>query len=160
LILDELRDYHPNNFEEATIINWLVFDAKLPQFVDAARFLLLNGGDIWRTSVSAVAEAMMKAAAASAMVLAAPSTAVASPVTEADRAALIEALERLLRRHLAPVWLLREIYLGEFEDVFVRQRIYEEDLPFLTELDLERMGIPVGPRKRIARKLEALRNGK
>ncbi|MGH8678913.1 MAG: SAM domain-containing protein, partial [Burkholderiales bacterium] len=46
------------------------------------------------------------------------------------------------------VWL-EEIGLGQFARLFAKQQIEVEDLPELSEQDLEKLGIPLGPRKRL-----------
>jgi len=46
------------------------------------------------------------------------------------------------------VWL-EEIALGQFARLFAAQQVEVDDLPELSEQDLEKLGIPLGPRKRL-----------
>ncbi len=51
---------------------------------------------------------------------------------------------------------LRELGLGDFTALFVEQQIDREVLPDLTDGDLEKIGIPLGPRKKLLRAIAAL----
>ena len=44
---------------------------------------------------------------------------------------------------------LEGLGLGKYDDVFVEHEIDLEVLPELTEPDLEKIGIPLGPRKKL-----------
>jgi class 3 adenylate cyclase len=46
--------------------------------------------------------------------------------------------------------------LGQFADAFEAQQIETGDLPDLKEADLEKLGFPMGPRKRLLRAIAAL----
>ena len=50
---------------------------------------------------------------------------------------------------------LRDLGLGQYEGVFRESEIEADVLPELTEADLEKLGLPLGPRKRI---LKAIAN--
>ena len=50
---------------------------------------------------------------------------------------------------------LRDLVLGQYEDRFRENEIEADVLPELTEADLEKIGLPLGPRKRI---LKAIAN--
>jgi hypothetical protein len=50
---------------------------------------------------------------------------------------------------------LRGLGLGQYEDTFRESEIEADVLPELTETDLEKIGLPLGPRKRI---LKAIAN--
>jgi class 3 adenylate cyclase len=51
---------------------------------------------------------------------------------------------------------LQEIGLEQFAGLFAEQQIELDDLPDLSEHDLEKLGIPLGPRKRLARAITTL----
>ena len=51
---------------------------------------------------------------------------------------------------------LRNVGLGQYEQVFVENAIDLDVLPDLTEGDLEKIGIPLGDRKRIVREIKAM----
>jgi class 3 adenylate cyclase/predicted ATPase len=55
------------------------------------------------------------------------------------------------------VWL-RSLGLGKYEAVFRENEIDADVLPELTELDLEKLGVPLGHRKRLLKAIAALRN--
>ena len=44
---------------------------------------------------------------------------------------------------------LQQLGLGEYADVFAEQQIDLDILPELSEPDLEKLAIPLGPRKRL-----------
>lgn len=44
---------------------------------------------------------------------------------------------------------LEKLGLGQFAPVFAEQQIDHEVLPELTDEDLEKLGIPLGPRKKL-----------
>ncbi len=46
--------------------------------------------------------------------------------------------------------------LGKYADVFVEHEVDLEVLPELTEPDLEKIGIPLGPRKKLLKAVAAL----
>ena len=50
---------------------------------------------------------------------------------------------------------LRDLGLGQYEDRFRENEIEADVLPELTDADLEKLGLPLGPRKRI---LKAIAN--
>ena len=52
-------------------------------------------------------------------------------------------------------WLQR-MGLEEYSALFAKQRIDQEVLPDLTDADLEKIGIPLGPRKKLLKAIEAL----
>jgi hypothetical protein len=54
---------------------------------------------------------------------------------------------------------LDQIGLGRYRALFAAQEIDTETLPEVTEQDLERWGIPFGPRKRLVKAITALRDG-
>jgi hypothetical protein len=54
------------------------------------------------------------------------------------------------------IWL-RSLGLEKYEQVFRKHEIDAEALPELTELDLEKLGIPLGHHKRLFRAIAALR---
>ncbi len=43
---------------------------------------------------------------------------------------------------------LRDLGLGQYESIFRESEIEADVLPDLTEADLEKLGLPLGPRKR------------
>src|SRR5690349_22898382 len=51
---------------------------------------------------------------------------------------------------------LRSLGLDKYEPIFIANAIDMDVLPGLTELDFEKIGIPLGDRKRLARAIEAL----
>ena len=51
---------------------------------------------------------------------------------------------------------LEEIGLGQFVQLFVEQQIEVQDLPELSEQDLQNLGVPLGPRKRLMKAIAAL----
>src|SRR6516165_9941384 len=51
---------------------------------------------------------------------------------------------------------LRELGLGQYEQAFVENAIDSDILPALTEADLEKLGIPLGDRKRLIKAIRAL----
>ena len=51
---------------------------------------------------------------------------------------------------------LEELGLGQFAELFVEQQIDHEVLPDLTEEDLEKLGLPLGPRKKLLKAIAAL----
>ena len=51
---------------------------------------------------------------------------------------------------------LRQLGLEEYAGIFAEQRIDQEVLPHLTDGDLEKLGIPLGPRKKLLRAIEGL----
>jgi hypothetical protein len=53
-------------------------------------------------------------------------------------------------------WLDR-LGLGEYAEVFEREKVMLDDLPELSEEDLKDLGLPLGPRKRILRAARNLR---
>ena len=53
---------------------------------------------------------------------------------------------------------LSDIGLDQFQAMFAEQRIELEDLPELNEQDLEKLAIPLGPRKRLIKAIVALRS--
>ena len=46
--------------------------------------------------------------------------------------------------------------LGKYSDSFVQNEIVVSDLPFLSEADLEKLGLPMGPRKRLLNAITTL----
>ena len=54
---------------------------------------------------------------------------------------------------------MEELGLGQFASVFAEQQIDHEVLPDLTDEDLEKLGIPLGPRKKILKAIEELERG-
>lgn len=54
---------------------------------------------------------------------------------------------------------LRNLGLGKYEPTFIANAIDDDVLPELTELDFERIGIPLGDRKRLMRAIGALTVG-
>ena len=58
--------------------------------------------------------------------------------------------------HNSIVAWLDGIGLGQFQAVFAEQQIAFEDLPDLSEQDLEKLSIPLGPRKRLMKAIAAL----
>jgi hypothetical protein len=54
---------------------------------------------------------------------------------------------------------LRNLGLGRYETAFVANAIDSDVLAELTEVDLEKMGIPLGDRKRLMRAIGALAAG-
>ena len=52
---------------------------------------------------------------------------------------------------------LEEIGLGQLARLFGEQQIEAQDLPELSEHDLEKLGIPLGPRKRLMKAIAALK---
>jgi hypothetical protein len=53
--------------------------------------------------------------------------------------------------------LLRSVGLERYEPAFRAQEIDIDDLPELTETDLEKLGLPLGPRRRLLKAVAALR---
>jgi hypothetical protein len=53
------------------------------------------------------------------------------------------------------VWL-RDLGLGQYEGVFRESKIEADLLPELTETDLEKLGLPLGPRKRVLKAIAHL----
>jgi class 3 adenylate cyclase len=51
---------------------------------------------------------------------------------------------------------LRGLGLGQYESTFRESEIEADVLPELTEIDLEKLGLPLGPRKRILKAIAAL----
>src|SRR5579863_7981498 len=51
---------------------------------------------------------------------------------------------------------LRGLVLGQYEGAFRESEIEADILPELTEVDLEKLGLPLGPRKRILKAIAAL----
>ena len=51
---------------------------------------------------------------------------------------------------------LKQLGLGQYADVFAEQQIDREVLPELTEEDFEKLGIPLGPRKKLLKAIAAL----
>ena len=51
---------------------------------------------------------------------------------------------------------LRQLGLEEYAGIFAEQRIDQEVLPHLSDGDLEKLGIPLGPRKKLLRAIEGL----
>ncbi len=54
---------------------------------------------------------------------------------------------------------LEELGLGQFASVFAEQQIDHEVLPELTDEDLEKLGIPLGPRKKLLKAIGELQRG-
>src|SRR5689334_5610249 len=54
---------------------------------------------------------------------------------------------------------LRDLGLGQYESAFIENAIDFDVLPELTEADLEKLGIPLGDRKRIAKAIKAMAAG-
>ena len=55
---------------------------------------------------------------------------------------------------------LEQLGLGQYASVFDEQQIDHEVLPELTDEDLEKLGIPLGPRKKLLKAIAELRDGK
>ena len=51
---------------------------------------------------------------------------------------------------------LRSLRLGQYEDVFRENEVEADVLPDLTEVDLEKLGLPLGARKRVLNAIAAL----
>ena len=51
---------------------------------------------------------------------------------------------------------LRSLGLGQYEGAFRESEIEADVLPELTEGDLEKLGLPLGPRKRVLKAIAAL----
>ena len=51
---------------------------------------------------------------------------------------------------------LRDLGLGQYEGVFRDSEIEADTLPELTEADLEKLGLPLGPRKRVLKAIQNL----
>jgi len=51
---------------------------------------------------------------------------------------------------------LRRLGLGQYEAVFQQNEVEADVLPDLTEADLEKIGLPLGPRKRILKAIAQL----
>jgi hypothetical protein len=51
---------------------------------------------------------------------------------------------------------LKQLGLGQYADDFMEQQIDREILPELTEADFEKLGIPLGPRKKLLKAIAAL----
>jgi len=54
---------------------------------------------------------------------------------------------------------LRNLRLGQYESAFVENAIDTDVLPELTEGDLEKLGIPLGDRKRLIKAIKAMAGG-
>ena len=54
---------------------------------------------------------------------------------------------------------LRNLGLGQYESAFIKNAIDTDVLPELTEGDLEKLGIPLGDRKRLIKAIKALAGG-
>ena len=54
---------------------------------------------------------------------------------------------------------LQGLGLGEYAGVFEMERVDRDALPDLTEDDLKDMGLPIGPRRKILKAIDALRSG-
>lgn len=54
---------------------------------------------------------------------------------------------------------LRTLGLGQYEPTFTQNAIDTDVLPELTEGDLEKLGIPLGDRKRLIRAIKAMAGG-
>src|SRR5215471_19741436 len=54
---------------------------------------------------------------------------------------------------------LRNLGLGRYESAFIENAIDTDVLPELTEGDLEKLGIPLGDRKRLIKAIKAMTNG-
>ena len=54
---------------------------------------------------------------------------------------------------------LRNLGLGQYEAAFIENAIDTDVLPELTEGDLEKLGIPLGDRKRLIKAIKALAGG-
>ena len=54
---------------------------------------------------------------------------------------------------------LRNLGLGQYESAFIENAIYTDVLPELTEGDLEKLGIPLGDRKRLIKAIKAMAGG-
>src|SRR5712691_7439853 len=54
---------------------------------------------------------------------------------------------------------LRNLGLGQYESAFIENAIDTDVLPELTEGDLEKLGIPLGHRKRLIKAIKAMAGG-
>jgi len=54
---------------------------------------------------------------------------------------------------------LRNLRLGQYEPAFIENAIDGDVLPELTESDLEKLGIPLGDRKRLIKAIKAMACG-
>jgi class 3 adenylate cyclase/predicted ATPase len=54
---------------------------------------------------------------------------------------------------------LRNLGLGQYESAFIENAINTDVLPELTEVDLEKLGIPLGDRKRLIKAIKAMAGG-
>jgi SAM domain (Sterile alpha motif) len=54
---------------------------------------------------------------------------------------------------------LRNLRLGQYESAFIENAIDTDVLPELTEGDLEKLGIPLGHRKRLIKAIKAMAGG-
>ena len=54
---------------------------------------------------------------------------------------------------------LRNLGLGQYESAFIKNAIDTDVLPELTEGDLEKLGIPLGDRKRLIKAIKAMAGG-
>ena len=54
---------------------------------------------------------------------------------------------------------LRNLGLGQYEAAFIENAIDTDVLPELTEGDLEKLGVPLGDRKRLIKAIKALAGG-
>ncbi|MGA8967774.1 MAG: adenylate/guanylate cyclase domain-containing protein, partial [Pseudolabrys sp.] len=54
---------------------------------------------------------------------------------------------------------LRTLGLGQYESAFIENAIYTDVLPELTDGDLEKLGIPLGDRKRLIKAIKAMAGG-
>ena len=54
---------------------------------------------------------------------------------------------------------LRNLGLGQYESAFIENAIGTDILPELTEGDLEKLGVPLGDRKRLIKAIKALAGG-
>ena len=54
---------------------------------------------------------------------------------------------------------LRNLGLGQYEPAFIENAIDTDVLPELTEGDLEKLGVPLGDRKRLIKAIKALAGG-
>ena len=54
---------------------------------------------------------------------------------------------------------LRNLGLGQYESAFIKNAIDTDVLPELTEGDLEKLGVPLGDRKRLIKAIKAMAGG-
>jgi hypothetical protein len=64
-----------------------------------------------------------------------------------------EAVDGLIQSHFASRLLLEGLSLGGLVSTFETHQVLHTELPFMTSKDMKRMGVPVGPTKRILRKI-------